>query len=138
MASTASDRKSDNVQPDILWFYQHFSYLKHQNKVKFFIELLNQSTMKTSVVIFTALDTFTASLTSAASATSMTQQPPKPFFPQKTACLDDWILPGTKMTNTDHFLWIGSSKIQIFTSILQSWCQRLLRPANVTFSKKYL
>ena len=85
MASTAFDRKNDNIQPDILWFYQHFFYLKHQNKVKFFIELLNPSTLKTSVVIFTASDSFTASLTSAASATSMTSATSKAFFSQKTA-----------------------------------------------------
>ena len=123
------------------WYFMilstFFFYLKHQNKVKFFIELLNPSTLKTSVVIFTALDTFTASLTSAASATSMTSTTSKALFPQKLPDLDYCILPGTKMTNTDHFLWIGSSKIQIFTSILQSWCQRLLRPANITFLKKY-
>ena len=42
------------------------------------------------------------------------------------------------MTNTGPFLGIESSKIQFFTDTWQSFCQRLLRPANVTFWKKIL
>ena len=60
-----------------------------------------------------ALETFTASLTLAASATSMASATSKALFPQKIPDLDDFILPGTKMTNTGPFLWIGSLKIQI-------------------------
>ena len=72
------------------WYFMilstFFYYLKHQNKVKFFIELLNPSTLKTSVVIFMTLDSFTVSLTSAASTTSMTSVTSKAFFSQKN-CL---------------------------------------------------
>ena len=44
-------------------------------------------------------------------------------------------IPGTKMTNTGLFLLNESSKIEIFTDILYPFCQRLLRPADVTFLK---
>ena len=43
------------------------------------------------------------------------QQPLKPYFIKKLPDLDDWIVPGTKMTNAGPFLWNGSSKIQFFT-----------------------
>ena len=39
------------------------------------------------------------------------------------------------MTNTVPFLLNELSKIQIFTDILYPFCQRLLRPADVTFLK---
>ena len=65
-------------------------------------------TLKNSVVIFKALDTSTASLTSAASATSMASATSKALFHQKFLDLDDFILPGTKMTKIGPFLWIGS------------------------------
>ena len=58
-----------------------------------------------------------------------------PFSFKKIPDLDDFISRGTKMTNTGPFLWIGSLKIQIFTDIWKFFCQRLLRPANVTFLK---
>ena len=41
----------------------------------------------------------------------------------------------TEITNTGPFLRIETSKIQINTETWQSFCQRLLRPANVTFLK---
>ena len=62
-----------------------FFSLKHQINVKFFIELLNPRTLKNSVVIFKTLDTFTASLTSAASAASMASATSKALFHQKTS-----------------------------------------------------
>ena len=31
--------------------------------------------------------------------------------------ISDWIIPGTKMTNTCPFFWNGSSKIPFFTNI---------------------
>ena len=75
--------------------------------MKFYVELLNPSTLKTSVVIFKALDTFTASMTAAASATSMTSMTLTASFYQKNTDPDDWIIPGTKMTNNGPFLWNG-------------------------------
>ena len=59
----------------------------------------------------------------------------KPFFLKQLPDLDEFIPRGTKITNNGPFLWIGSSKIQIFTDIRQSFCKRLLRAANVTFLK---
>ena len=58
-----------------------------------------------------------------------------PFFAKKLPGPDGWIIPGTKMTNTVPLLWNNSSKIQIFTDILYTFCRRLLRPADVTFLK---
>ena len=43
------------------------------------------------------------------------QQPLKPYFIKEIPDIDDWIIPGTKMTNAGPFLWDGSSKIQFFT-----------------------
>ena len=102
---------------------------KHQNKVILFLKLLNSRTwmmLKTSVVIFQALETSTASLTSAASATSLASTP---YF------LKNRPDPGTKMTNTGHLLWNESSKPQFFTNIWYPFWQRLLRLAYVTFLK---
>ena len=62
-------------------------------------------------------------------------QPQKPYFTKELRGPDSWIVPGTKMTNTVPFLLNESSKIQIFTDILYSYCQRLLRPADVIFLK---
>jgi hypothetical protein len=54
-------------------------------------------------------------------------QPLKPYFLKKNPDTDGWNIPGTKRTNTGPFLWNGSSKIQFFTDIWYSFCQRLLR-----------
>ena len=65
--------------------FYHFS--KHQNKVILVLKLLNSRTWKTlksSVVIFQALETSSASLTSSASATSLASTAFKAQFPQKT------------------------------------------------------
>ena len=45
------------------------------------------------------------------------QQPLKPYFMKKPLNLDEWIVPGTKMTYAGPFLWNGSSKLQFFTNI---------------------
>ena len=77
-------------------------------------------TLKTSVVIFQALETSTASLTSvasAASATLLASTASKAQFPQKLPDPYGLIITGTKITNTGNFLWNGSSKIQFFTNI---------------------
>jgi hypothetical protein len=52
------------------------------------------------------------SVTSTASMASMTS---RASFYQKNTHFDGLIIPGTKMTNTGPFLWIGSSKIILFT-----------------------
>ena len=100
---------------------KRFFFSKHQNKV---LKLLNSriwKPLKSSVVIFQALETFSASLTSAASATSAASTASKCQFPQKKSDPDDLIITGTKITNTDHFLWNGSLKIQFFTNIWHSF-----------------
>ena len=84
-ASTASDRKGAKIQHEFSWFCQKS---KHQNKVILDPKLLNSRTWKTlksSVVIFQALETSPASLTSAASATSLASTASKAQFSQKTS-----------------------------------------------------
>jgi hypothetical protein len=82
LASTASDRKGCQ---NSAWYFMILSinnFFKHQNKVIFVIKLSNARTwltLKNSLVIFLASDTYAASLTSAASETS------KAIFPQKTS-----------------------------------------------------
>jgi hypothetical protein len=56
-----------------------FFFSKHQNKIIFAIKL------KSSVVIFWALETSASSLTSAASATSLAATASTAQFPQKTS-----------------------------------------------------
>ena len=62
-------------------------------------------------------------------------QPQKPYFTNELRCPNVWIVPCTKMTYTVPFLLNESSKIQIFNDLLYHFCQRLLRPADVTFLK---
>ena len=99
------------------------------------LRLLNYRTwmtLKTSVVIFQALETSAASLTSAASATSLASTA---SFPQKMSwswwCDHHW----HQNDQSGHFLWNGSSKTQYFTNIWYPFWQRLLRLAYVTFLK---
>ena len=63
-------------------------FSKHQNKVISALKLLNSRTWKTlksAVVIFQALETSPASLTSVASATLLASTASKAQFPQKTS-----------------------------------------------------
>ena len=109
-------------------------FSKHQSKVIIILKLLNSRTWKTlksSVVIFQALENSPASLTSAASATSLASTASKAQFPKKLLDPDGLIITGTKITNTGHFLWNWSPKIQFFTNIWQSFWRRLLRPIEV-------
>ena len=92
-------------------------------------------TLNSSVLVFQASVTSAASLTSPASVTSMASTTSNAFFRQKLPGPYGWIILGTKMTNTGLLLWNKSSKIQIFTDILYTFCRRLLRPADVTFLK---
>jgi hypothetical protein len=64
-------------------------------------------------VIFQALETSSASLTSAASAISLAPTASKYQFPQKIPDPDDLIITGTKRTNTGHFFvgWIINNPI---------------------------
>ena len=61
---------------------------KHQNKAILGLKLMSSrtwTTLKSSAVIFQALETSAASLTSAASATLLASTASKAQFPQKTA-----------------------------------------------------
>jgi hypothetical protein len=63
-------------------------FSKHINKVIFAIKLLNSRTwliLKTSEMIFLALDTSAASMTLAASKTSTASMTSKAFFSQKAS-----------------------------------------------------
>ena len=60
---------------------------------------------------FPGLRTSAASMTSTASTASMTSTA---SFHQKNADPDDWIIPGSKMTNNGPFLLNGSLKNPIF------------------------
>ena len=68
-----------------------------------------------TIVIFQALQTSAASLTSTASATSLAstrpQQPLQPYYLKKLPGPDGLVITGTKVTNTGYFLKNGSSKI---------------------------
>ena len=85
-ASMASDRKGAKIQHEFSWFCQKNFFWQYQNKVILVLKLLNSRTWKTlksSVVIFQALETSSASLTSPASATSPASTASKCQFPQK-------------------------------------------------------
>ena len=92
----------------------------------FVIKLLNSITwliVKTSEMIFLALDTSAASMTSKAS------------FLKKLPDLDDSIPPWHQNEKNNAFLWMGSLKIYIFTDIWHFFYRRQLKPANITFLK---
>ena len=92
-------------------------------------------TLKSSVVPFQALEPLQPRWPHWPLQPQRPLQPQKPYFTKELRGPDGWIIPGTKMTNTVPFLLNESSKIQIFTDILYSYCQRLLRPADVIFLK---
>ena len=87
VASTAPDRKGAKIQHEFSWFCQKkFFKKKLQNKVILVLKSLNSRTWKTlksTVVIFQALETSPASLTSVASATSLASTASKAQFPPK-------------------------------------------------------
>ena len=90
-------------------------------------------TLKSSVVIFQALKPLQPQWPQWPQQHQWPQWPQQPHFIKKYTDPDGLIIPSTQMTNTSPFLWNGSSKIQFFTDIWYPFCQRLLRPANVTF-----
>ena len=90
-------------------------------------------TLKSSVMIFQALEPLQPRWPQRPLQPQWPLQPQKPYFTKELRGPDGWIIPGTKMTNTVPFLLNESSKIQIFTDILYFFCQRLLRPADVIF-----
>ena len=160
LASTASDRKYAKIQHDIFHDSTKHFFSKHQNKAEFkdldHSEVLSSDfpVLRTSAASMTS----TASTTSIASMTSTASFHQilywswwlhHPWHPSDQidfsglcnltglnspiSSKNGLIIPGTKMANTGPFLWNGSSKIQFFTDIWYILCQRLLRPASVTF-----
>ena len=81
-------------------------------------QIIDFKNLDDSVVIFQALQTSAASLTSGASAASphWPQMTLQPYFLKKHLGTD-LIITGTKMTHTGHFLLNESSKIQFFSAI---------------------
>ena len=107
---------------------------KYASTIFFFKMNLNSRnwmSLKSSVVIFQSVETSVASLTWVAYVTLLASTASKPNFLNKLPTPSAWVISGTKLTNTCPL----SSKIQFFTDIWYSFCRRLVRPVNVTFSK---
>ena len=103
--------------------------------IKIKLNLRTWMTLKSSVVIFQALELLQPHWPHRPLQPHWPLQPQKPYFTKKLPDPNDWIIPGTKMTNTGPFLWNGSSKTKLFTDIWYSFCRRLLRLADVIFLK---
>ena len=119
-----------------------FNMIFHDSTKTFFFQnikiKLNSRTwmtLKSSVVIFQALEPLQPQWPQQPQQPRWPQWPQQPHFTKELPEPDGWIIPGTKMTSTGPFLWDGSSKIQFFTGIWYLFCWRLLRPAYVTFLK---
>jgi hypothetical protein len=69
-------------------------------------------TLKSSLMIFKALKPLQPQRPHRPLQPQWPQQPLKPYFIKTLPDLEDWIVPGTKMTNAGPFLRNGSSKIQ--------------------------
>ena len=113
-----------------------FLFSKHQNQVILVLKLLNSRTwitLKSSVVIFQALESLQPQWPLQPQQPQWPQWPQQPHFIKKFTRPHRWIIPNTQMTNTILFLCNGSSKIQFFTNIWYPFCPRLLRPADATF-----
>ena len=82
-ASSASDKKGAKIQHEFWWFCQKIFFSKYQNKVLEWLSSRIWKTLKSSGVIFKALETSSAYLTSAASATSAASTASKCQFLQK-------------------------------------------------------
>ena len=68
-------------------------------------------TQKSSVVIFQALELLQPHWPHRPQQPHWPLQPQKPYFThKKNPGPDNWIIPGTKITNAGPFLWNGSSK----------------------------
>ena len=72
-------------------------------------------TLKSSLVIFQALEPLQPQRHHRPLQPQWPRQPRNPYFIKELPDIDDWIIPGTKMTNAGPFLLNGSSKIQFLT-----------------------
>jgi hypothetical protein len=132
LASTASNKKSAKIPYDISWFYPKKTFFQI---IKIKVNSNAWMTLKSPVVIFKALKSLQPQWPPWPQQPQWPQWPRQPHFIKKYTGSDDLIIPSTQMTNISPFLWNGSSKIQYFTDIWHSFCQRLLRPADVIFLK---
>ena len=130
LASTASDRKVAKIQHDLLWFYP-----KKLQNIKTKLDSNAWITLKSSVVILQALKYLQPWWPQWPQQPQWPQWPQQPHFIKKFTDPDGLIIPSTQMTTTSPFLWNGSSKIQFFANIWDSFCRRLLRPEDVIFLK---
>ena len=96
------------------------------------------STHIDSVVIFQALQTYAATLTSETSAASLASTVSTAIFPQKHPGTVDLIITGTKMTHTDNFLYNESSKIQFFTEIWYLFLSEAVEASLCYFFENWL
>ena len=124
--------KGAKIQNDISWlFYNIFLF----QTIKIKLNSRTPMTLVSPAVIFQALKPLQPHWPHWPLQPRWPLQPQKPYFTKELPDSGGWIILGTKMTNTVPLLWNNSSKIQIFTDILYSFCQRLLRPADVIFLK---
>ena len=86
-------------------------FSKHQNKAK----IQNLDASEVLISDFTGIEPLQPQQPHRPLQPQWPQQPLKPYFIKRLPDLDDWIVPGAKMTNVGPFLWSGSSKIQFFT-----------------------
>ena len=120
LASTASNRKGAKFQYDISWFYQNNIFSKHQNKAEFkdlgdsVVLSINFPDLRTSGALMTSTVTFTA---------SFHHNNYWSWWPVGLSLAPKWPIQ------------VPLSNIQFFTDIWHYFCQRLLRPADVTFLK---
>ena len=92
-------------------------------------------TLKSSLVIFQALEPLQSQWPQRPLQPHWPHQPLQPYFIKKIPEPDGWIIASTKMTSTGPFLWNGSSKFQWSTDIWDPCCRRLLRPVFANFLK---
>ena len=94
-------------------------------------------TLRSSVVIFQPLKPLQPQWPQWPQQPQWPQWPQQPHMIKKFTDPDGLIISSTQLTNTSHFLWNWSSKIQFFADIWYLLCPRLLRPAYVAFLKLF-
>ena len=103
------------------WYFMIPPKIFFSKNIKMKLSSITWMTLKSSVVIFTALELL------------LSQWPQQPHFNKGLPESDGWIIPGTKMTNTGPSLRNEESKFQFFTDIWYLFCWRLLRPTFIIF-----
>ena len=122
-ASTASNRKSCK---NSTWYLISLQKKYVFQNIKTNLNLRTWMTLKSSVVIFQALEPLQLQWPLQRQQPPWPQWPLQPHFIKQITAPDDWILPGKQMTNNGPFLWNESSKIQISLSNGGCWGQPIL------------